>query len=177
MSEWKQLNFFNKYLTDIIFGSFDAYPYGYEYDCFCGISDVWLLTSLVCDVSYIIMNVHLELLTYLFVCVLGVLHWMVPLPFWLKVDIHLGFEIFTLPPQSLLLAVFVFHSIAHRRCNVHSPLYLRFPFHSSNVQHSTFASEPAISNGIRQHPSIRQFNPIHHERISWSSFSAIETRW
>ena len=33
MSEWKQLNFFNKYLTDTIFGSFDAYPYGYEYAC------------------------------------------------------------------------------------------------------------------------------------------------
>ena len=26
------------------------------------------------------------------------------------------------------MAVFVFHSIAHRRCNVHNPLYLRFPF-------------------------------------------------
>ena len=28
----------------------------------------------------------------------------------------------------ILMAVFVFHSIAHRRCNVHNPLYLRFPF-------------------------------------------------
>ena len=49
--------------------------------------------------------------------------------------------------------------------------------HSSNVQHPAFASESAISDGIRQHPSIRQITPIHHERISWSSFSAIETGW
>ena len=40
------------------------------------------------------MNVLLELLTYLFVFVLGVLHEMVPVPFWLKEDIHFAlFEI------------------------------------------------------------------------------------
>ena len=34
------------------------------------------------------MNVHLELLTYLFVSVLGELHYPIWVPFWLKVDIH-----------------------------------------------------------------------------------------
>ena len=45
-----------------------------------------LVTSLVCDVTCINMNVHLELLTYLFVVVLGDLHYLEYAPVWFKVD-------------------------------------------------------------------------------------------
>ena len=47
------------------------------------------------------MNVHLELLTYLFVSVLGELHYLIWVPFWLKVDIHASKNRITLPPQTL----------------------------------------------------------------------------
>ena len=73
----------------------------YIYIRVCGISAVWLLTSLVCDVSINLMNVHLELLTYLFVYVLGVLDCMVPIPFWLKADIHLASGIWNYPPTTI----------------------------------------------------------------------------
>ena len=45
------------------------------------------------------MNVHLELLTYLFVSVLGDLHYVIPIPFWLKVDI-LRYLICFYPPTT-----------------------------------------------------------------------------
>ena len=45
-----------------------------------------IVTSFVYEVTYINMNVHLELLTYLFVIVLGDLHYLEYAPFWFKVD-------------------------------------------------------------------------------------------
>ena len=45
-----------------------------------------IVTSFVYEVTYINMNVHLEPLTYLFVIVLGDLHYLEYAPFWFKVD-------------------------------------------------------------------------------------------
>ena len=45
-----------------------------------------IVTSFVYEVTYVNMNVHLELLTYLFVIVLGDLHYLEYVPFWFKVD-------------------------------------------------------------------------------------------
>ena len=98
------------------------------------------------------------LLTYLFVYVLGVLHEMVPVPFWLKEDIH--FALFEIMASYCSLFACVFKFFQHHQFLPHHQGIFK-PFQT------TFHS--ALSTGVHFH--VRGFIPGFPASVGHSNFS------